>query len=105
MLSKHQTRKAEAHVRKGYQKATKPTYLCGCASSYSSQADCSRIAAVGFFVMIPTFYLLQGTFGTGQKPVGEGQATIKEIRREKGTQNEYRDPRDSGKKTTEADRR
>lgn len=42
--------------------------------------------------------------GTGSKAVGSGQATIKEERREKGTENEYRDPRDSGKKTTESDR-
>jgi len=53
--------------------------------------------------MIPLFYFTQGTQGIGKKSPGSGQATIREIRREKGTSEEYRDPRDSGQKTTEAD--
>jgi hypothetical protein len=35
------------------------------------------------------------------KPAGSGQAEIKEARREKGTANEFRDPRDSDVKTLE----
>ena len=49
---------------------------------------------------IPIYYLSQGTGGTGDKLPGEGgQAEIKQKRREEGTANEYRDPRDSGVKT------
>jgi len=50
-------------------------------------------------VFLPLYYLSQGTKGIGDKSPGTGQASIKEIRREKGTENEYRDPRDSGVKT------
>lgn len=50
-------------------------------------------------MFIFAYYFSQGTIGTGNKAQGSGQATIKEIRREHGTENEYRDPRDSGVKT------
>lgn len=41
--------------------------------------------------------------GTGGKAPGSGQAEIKESRRAGGAKDEYRDPRDSGKKTTSVD--
>lgn len=63
----------------------------------------SRVALVSLGLAIPAFYFLQGTMGTGGKAPGSGQAEIKEARREHGTKDEYRDPRDSGKKTSSVD--
>lgn len=63
-----------------------------------------RIVAISLVAAIPTFYIIQATIGTGDKSPGSGQAEIKKARREGDPSKEYRDPRDSGKKTTEADR-
>lgn len=72
---------------------------------FAKFADHSRIAAIGVVVLVPLYYFAQGTKGTGKKLPGEGgQAEIKEKRREHGTENEYRDPRDSGVKTTGQDK-
>lgn len=57
----------------------------------------SRIAAGAFVILIPSYYIF-----SSDKPAGSEQASIKELRREKGgAQGEYHDPRDSGVKTLE----
>ncbi|KAK5070084.1 hypothetical protein LTS08_001222 [Lithohypha guttulata] len=58
------------------------------------------IFAVMLASLLPLYYFTQATVGTGNKSPGAGQATIRDKRNEHGTENEYRDPRDSGKKTT-----
>lgn len=54
-------------------------------------------------VAIPAFYIIQATIGTGNKAPGSGQAEIKQSRREGNAPTEFRDARDSGKKTSSVD--
>lgn len=62
-----------------------------------------RIAMISLAAAIPAFYFIQGTIGTGNKVPGSGNKEIKQSRREGNASTEYRDPRDSGKKTSSVD--
>lgn len=78
-------------------------YIAICSRGERTTDILPRIAVVGVIALIPLYYFTQATVGTGNKAPGSGQAEIKESRRAGNLSNEYRDPRDSGKKTTEAD--
>ncbi|KEF59364.1 uncharacterized protein A1O9_04208 [Exophiala aquamarina CBS 119918] len=57
------------------------------------------IAGGALALCFPLYYIMHS-----DKPAGSGQAAIKEVRREKGTAREIRDPRDSEVKTLEQKR-
>lgn len=68
------------------------------ASQSFHKLTCSRlfVGLGGLFALVSGYYFLH----TPRSP-NEGHSAIQEKRKEQGTQNEYRDPRDSGVKTLE----
>jgi hypothetical protein len=83
------------------QQTPPPRCLCTCLLSlpsfgYQLSNSTGSIVGGALALCIPFYYIMHS-----DKPAGSGQAEIKEARREKGTANEFRDPRDSDVKTLE----